>query len=196
MDALNVNMADFSLNLLKEVGVNNSNVFCSPLSISIVLAMTFAGSGGDTKKQIRSTIFGNDTNDETIHSAFNNILTDSLALPAGEPRTGSRGAVLNRGELLRLQIANSLFPSKRLMTGHPIHQNYLTMLRNNYKLEGDIPILDYSQAESAAKFINDWINAKTSGKIKNLIAKESLTANTAMLLVNAIYFKSKKKILP
>ena len=39
--------------------------------------------------------------------------------------------------------------------------------------------------------INDWVANKTRNKIQNLFTKDSLKENTAMILINAIYFKGK-----
>lgn len=43
--------------------------------------------------------------------------------------------------------------------------------------------------ESARKQINNWVEAKTNSKIKNLLPSGSVTSNTKMVLVNALYFK-------
>ncbi len=189
MDQLNVNLADFSLNLMRDVGLNSSNLFCSPLSITIALAMTLAGTGGNTKKQLKSVVFGSDTNEETIHSAFDNILSDTLALPTSQPDTNDRQ---NKAELLRLHIANQFFPSERIMNGLQFYQSYMDVLRNTYKIAGELPILNYVDAASAEKVINDWVNEKTFGKIKDIVTEGSFDSLTAAVLVNAIYFKSEK----
>ena len=39
--------------------------------------------------------------------------------------------------------------------------------------------------------INDWVANKTKNQIQNLFPKESLKPNTAMILINALYFKGK-----
>ena len=39
------------------------------------------------------------------------------------------------------------------------------------------------------KVINEWVDAKTGGKIKNLVNKDCVNEFTRLILVNAIYFK-------
>ena len=39
--------------------------------------------------------------------------------------------------------------------------------------------------------INDWVANKTRNTIQNLFPKENLNPNTAMILINALYFKGK-----
>ncbi len=49
--------------------------------------------------------------------------------------------------------------------------------------------VDFSQSAAATKLINDWVEAQTNGKIKDLIPPGFINANTLLVLVNAIYFK-------
>ncbi len=51
--------SNFSVALYKLLAAENSgkNVFFSPVSISIALAMTYAGSDGATKKQMEEILF-------------------------------------------------------------------------------------------------------------------------------------------
>lgn len=48
--------------------------------------------------------------------------------------------------------------------------------------------LDFKKPAEAGKVINDWIEAQTNHKIKNVLTPDSLTDSTSMVLVNAIYF--------
>lgn len=49
--------------------------------------------------------------------------------------------------------------------------------------------LDFSNGAASAATINQWVESQTNNKIKDLIASDSLTSDTRMVLVNAIYFK-------
>ncbi len=51
--------------LSKEKG-DESNIICSPMSVSSVLAMVLAGAMGETAAQIRNTCKFNDQDDETF----------------------------------------------------------------------------------------------------------------------------------
>jgi len=51
-------------------------------------------------------------------------------------------------------------------------------------------VLDFgSEAEKSRTIINTWVEDQTNQKIKDLIPPGILDASTAMVLVNAIYFK-------
>ena len=50
--------------------------------------------------------------------------------------------------------------------------------------------MDFRQPEQARKTINDWVAKQTKDKIKDLIARGVLTADTRLVLTNAMYFKS------
>lgn len=53
----------------------------------------------------------------------------------------------------------------------------------------DAQSLDFSQSQQSAATINRWVEDNTNNKIKDLISSDSLTSDTRMVLVNAIYFK-------
>lgn len=52
---------------------------------------------------------------------------------------------------------------------------------------------DFAKAVESAKKINSWIETITNGKIRNMVASESLTKYVKIVLVNAIYFKENWK---
>ena len=41
----------------------------------------------------------------------------------------------------------------------------------------------------AVQEINNWVARKTANKVKNIVSKDEVTSSTALVLVNAIYFK-------
>jgi serpin B len=46
-----------------------------------------------------------------------------------------------------------------------------------------------TQASNVTKKINDWVSETTKQRIKDLLGPDVLTADTLLVLVNAIYFK-------
>ena len=148
----------FAVQLYQQLSAGTGNLFFSPFSVSSALAMTYAGARENTAAEMKTAMsFGLDQ--EPLHNSFSQ-LNQNLAATAN-----SDGQKLN--------IANGL-----CLTGGDVSEEFKVVLQKSYKAElfaGDL-----------AK-INDWVNAKTEGKIEKIL--ESLDANSVCVLLNAIYFK-------
>jgi serpin B len=146
---------------------NGKNIFLSPYSISTALAMTYAGSRGNTAEQMARTLhFAIPQAD--LHPAY-------AALNARIARTDSKTYQLN--------IANALWGQK----GYHFEANFLDLIRRNY--EGGFQTIDYHDPVSALKTINQWVERQTNSKIKDLLHLEDVDSLTRLVLTNAIYFK-------
>ena len=98
----------FAVNLYKEMGAYQANLFFSPYSISTALAMTYAGAKGNTAKEIAQALnFGIDRN--TLPFAFKNL---SQAM---------KTHILSSGQILN--IANGLY-----LSGGDIAQDFQNLL--------------------------------------------------------------------
>lgn len=159
----------FALDLYQQLKIKGSNVFFSPYSISVALAMTYAGAGGSTAAQMAQTLHF-DPDQDQLHRA----------LAALEVRQNS---VPQKGHV-KLEIANSLWPQKK----YDFLPEFLALTKKFYGVE--ITPVDYEHATEAARLmINEWVESKTEKKITNLIAPGILDTLTRLVLVNAIYFK-------
>jgi serpin B len=75
------------------------------------------------------------------------------------------------------------------MKGYPFLPAYLHTVENDYG--GHLAELNFAAAPDAAREqINDWVARQTHDKIKDLMPPGSVTAQTRLVLTNAIYFKS------
>jgi len=145
------------------------NLFFSPTSLSIALAMTAAGAQGDTAAEMAKALHLDDFLPQA-HAEYHQVLQ----------RWNAGGA--DRGYQLR--VANRLWGQQ----GFPFLAGYLTLTRQQYGAE--LGIVDFSgQTEAARQEINAWIETQTAEKIKDLIPRGQLDANTKLVLTNAIYFK-------
>ena len=163
----------FALNLYQRLGRNfkAANIVFSPYSISIALAMTYAGARGQTKAQMAKAL-GFSLPDDRFHAAFGRLGRTIMA--------GQGGA--DKG--WQLNIANALWPQK----GYPFLNGFLNVINRNYG-RGLFP-LDYrGNPEQARKTINDWVAKKTKDKIMDLIPRGAIKTLTRLVLTNAIYFK-------
>jgi serpin B len=148
---------------------SGDNLFFSPSSISLALAMTAAGAKGQTESEMAGVLHLTDRLPQA-HAAYHAMLE----------RWNARGE--KRGYELR--IANRLWGQK----GHDFLQSYLTLTRQDYGAE--MGRLDFAQtAEAARQVINAWVEKQTADKIKDLIPPGAIDRSTSLVLTNAIYFK-------
>jgi serpin B len=164
----------FAFDLYQSLQTQNENLIYSPYSISLALAMTYAGARGETESQMAQTLHF--LRQEQLHPAFN-----SLDLQLAE-----RGKAQSEDETpLQLNIANAVWAEQT----YPFLQGFLDTIALNYG--AGIRLADFiNQYEAVRKEINDWVSNQTEGKIKDLIPEGVLNTDTRMALVNAIYFKA------
>ena len=166
----------FAFELYQAVKGKEGNIFYSPYSISVALAMTYAGARGETAQQMADTLHFL-LDQDRLHPAFN-WLDEELA-SRGE---GARG---KDGEGFRLNIVNAIWGQK----GYEFLTEFLDVLAENYG--AGLRILDFvNQTEECRLAINDWVSDQTEGRIKDLIPEDVITVATRHVLTNAIYFNA------
>lgn len=158
----------FAVDLYRKLKTTKGNLFCSPFSISVAMAMTLAGARGETETQMEQALHL-DLGRQRVHAALANL----QAAIASVEQEGN----------VKLSVANRLWPQQR----YPLLEEYLELLRECYGVT--IEALDFADAERARKTINAWVEDKTEGKITDLIGPGVLDALTRLVLTNAIYFK-------
>lgn len=164
----------FALDLYQSLRSQAGNLVYSPFSISLALAMTYAGARGETEAQMAQTLHFPPQNE--LHSALN-ALDLELAKP-GEAQSEDETP-------LQLNIANAIWAEQTLT----LLQGYLDVIAQSYG--AGIQLADFAgQPEAVRQDINGWVSEKTNDKIKDLLPRGVLTPDTAMVLVNAIYFKA------
>lgn len=158
----------FAIELYRQLSDKPGNVLFSPYSISVALAMTYAGARRDTEQQMAHTLHFTLERDR-LHPAFTALQ--------------ERLSVVQQAGQVKLGIANSIWPQER----YPFLPEFIATLKDCYGVE--ITPLDYGRAEEARAIINGWVEAKTERKITELLPKDILDALVRLVLVNAIYFK-------
>ncbi|MEI6891760.1 MAG: serpin family protein [Pontiella sp.] len=157
-----------TVDLYKRAAAQAGNLFLSPYSISTALAMVYGGARGETDQQMKTTLYYGGQG--ATHPSFSHLrkkLND----------------IQEKGEV-QLNIANSLWPQ----ADFHFLTDYLGMVQEFYG--SDIEPVDFKrETETARLRINQWVETKTDGKIKDLIGKGTLTSATRLVLANAIYFK-------
>jgi serpin B len=166
----------FAFDLYQALRGDEGNLFYSPYSISQALAMTYAGAGGETKRQMADTL-GFTLPDDRLHPAFN-----ALDLELASRAESGRG---REGHEFRLNIVNAIWGQE----GYAFLPEFLDVLAENYG--AGLRLLDFMSApEESRLVINDWVSEQTEGKVQDLITQGLIDELTRLVLTNAIYFNA------
>lgn len=142
----------------------NQNVFVSPSSVAIALAMVYNGANGTTKAAIAKAL---ELNGITL-AELNKANADLQAL------------LQNPDPKVQLAIANSLWARQDV----PLKPDFLQ--RNQQFYGAEINNLNFNDPQ-AIRIINGWVKENTRGKIEEIV--DSIDPMDVLFLINAIYFK-------
>ncbi|HDN19743.1 MAG TPA: serpin family protein, partial [Candidatus Acetothermia bacterium] len=157
----------FALELYQRLREQEGNLFLSPYSISLALAMAYAGARGETAAEMAQALHFS-LPQERLHPAFN-----ALDLVIAEHAAAGG---------IELHTANAFWGQ----LGHRFLQGYVDLLSRNYGAK--LHLVDFHDTPDACRVrINDWVSEKTEGKIEELLPPGSITSLTRLVLTNAIY---------
>jgi len=163
----------FAFDLLQSVNESESdegpyaeeNIFISPMSVSIALAMLYNGASGAGIEQMDQVLRLNGLDLETHNQNYHCLIEEVTSL--------DNDVVLN--------IANSIW-SRNDFEAKEEFLNYADIF-----LDSEFLSRDFSDP-AVLDEINDWIANKTEGNITN--ALDMIPGNVVMYLINAIYFNA------
>jgi len=139
---------------------NEPNVFVSPASLELALAMAAAGAQGETLAAFEHTL-GVDV--RLAASRAKRLFASLGALPAG----------------VAVEFANSIWAR----SGLPLSASYAVAMRESYRAE--VRNLNFA-SPGAATLVNDWATRATHGQIRRVV--DSIDPNSILALVNATFF--------
>ncbi|XP_055513873.1 leukocyte elastase inhibitor-like isoform X2 [Leucoraja erinacea] len=172
LDPLVTANIQFALDLFKHLDEQNSdgNIFVSPFSISMALALVYLGAKEKTATQMAQMLGFDEV--KGVHLQFQKLQTE----------------LINPNAKYSLNLANRLYGEKT----YEFLQDFLAASLEYY--QAGLGAVDFRKAaEAARQEINSWTEEQTAGKIQNLLGKGSVGSDTRLVLVNAIYFKAKWK---
>jgi serpin B len=159
----------FAFDLYQRLRADESNLFFSPASISMALAMTYAGAAESTAAEMA----------KTLHFEMPKAQLDEEMRAL---RTSWN--TNNKKQGFRLDVANRLWGQE----GYHFRPEFLRVSRTDYGAE--LGQLDFrSEAEKARQTINAWVEDHTGQKITNLIPSAEALRDARLVLTNAVYFK-------
>lgn len=160
-DALN----QFAFDLYRHTDANTNRVI-SPYSVSSLLTYLTAGAAGQTQAQLLSALH------ETDPATAIKILGEYQKQFAPTATTSSP-----------LLMANAIWVEKSF----PCNQTFLNLLQSNGAAIESVDFL-HQPAQTTNK-INQWVSDLTKKNIETLLQPNTITANTRIVLTNAIYFQ-------
>jgi len=144
------------------------NFTISPLSISLALAMTYNGAGGETKTAMEEALRVKGFSTDEINQSYQSLVD----------------ALLAADDKVTLEIAQSIWYRK----GFTVLPEFKKVNQTYYAAE--VNDLDFNRSD-AKDVINGWIADKTHDKITDMI--DAVDPLHVMFLVNAIYFNGEWK---
>jgi serpin B len=175
----------FALAAYQKMVPRDGNIVFSPASISIALAMAYAGAAGTTASEMAAALHYT-LPPERLHPAF-----DWLDLQINSRGINSRGEKLlgADGGPMRLHVVNAAWAERT----YTFKSDYLDILATSYG--AGINLLDFLTAsESARLTINAWVAAQTENKILDLLPTGAVDSSTRLVLTNAVYFNAAWKV--
>jgi len=157
---------NFGFKLFREIlqREHKTNVFISPLSVSLALGMAQNGADGATREAMQKTLALSGMTIEEVNQAYRSLI---------ELLTGLDTAV-------EFKIANSIWYRRTF----PVEKEFLKV--NNTYFHAEVSGLDFGDPV-AQKTINSWVDRSTNGKISKIV--DRIDPLMMMYLINAIYFK-------
>ena len=155
----------FGIRLFKQISQAqpDSNIFISPLSVSMALSMTANGADGSTREAMRTTLGSQDINEDEINASCKSLIDLLVQLDPD----------------VVFEIANSIWSRE----GFEVERHFVDLNRKYFYAE--IRELDFN-LPTAPDSINAWISDRTHGKIDHVL--NTISRETMMYVINAIYF--------
>jgi serpin B len=158
----------FGLKLLRSAvhaEEESTNVFLSPISVSMALGMTLNGARGDTRAAMEATLEKQGLAPSEINDAYRGLID---LLEGLDPN-------------VEVDLANSIWYRESF----PVRQAFIDTNRTHF--DAEVEGLDFADP-AASDQINGWVNDETRGNIPNIVPNQ-IPADVIMYLINATYFK-------
>ena len=143
------------------------NIFISPYSIDGAFGMVYCGAKGKTADEIRSVL---------------GLPGDAISIGAFFDATAKQYAAAEKTEIL---VSNSVWTD----TDQHVLPSFMEMIEKYYG--GAFYKEDFGQPAKVAAKINSYVESKTKNMIKDLLTPDFFSKDSAMVLLNTLYFEAK-----
>lgn len=155
----------------------DKNLVFSPVSLTVALAMAYAGAAGDTAAEMK-TVLRDPFGDANFHRSVNQLMLDlrarnRAAASAEDPRS------------IELSLVDAVWLANTLK----VRRGFLDILATHY--DAGVHLADFAgNPEAERTNINDFASEATRGQIKDLIPPDEIDGLTRAVLLNATYLKA------
>lgn len=159
--------SDLGLQVFQQVALSRpqENVVLSPHGVASILGMLLPGAHAETRRQLLTALRYKKNGPYKMLKKLHKTLT-------------------SKSNQDIVTIANAMFNQE----GFPIKEDFVNTNKENYQCGARS--IDFSNTQSAANIINDWVNNRTKGLIPSLIKPDMLKGGlTRLVALNSIYFK-------
>ncbi|XP_055310176.1 antichymotrypsin-2-like [Sitodiplosis mosellana] len=160
-------ISTFTSNLYQQCAKSTSgNVIVSPFSVTNALALLSQATDGNTLQEIKRGLHFN---------GDKSAIASEFQAHYGLLKTGAGKA--------NLSIVNQIY----VQQGHEINKNFGQVAVEKFR--SGVESVNFAKNVETAAIINHFVEEKTNGRIKKLFTPEALSADSRVVLVNAVHFK-------
>lgn len=141
-----------------------TNLFLSPMSVSMLTSMLANGAEGETYSEIVKAIGMDGFTIDQVNDCYTTLVA----------------ALLKADRSVSIALANSIWAAQ----GLEVLSSFKKQMTSVFK--ADVEVVDFG-APATLNTINGWCSTKTSGLIPKMF--EELDPQISMILINALYFK-------
>lgn len=149
-----------------QANLSGQSFLLSPFSAFNALAVLAQGAGGTTLQELVNGLH----------------INSNKAIVANQFQTYYKELKKNAGDT-KFNVAN------RIYTQQSYQLNATFQAVATQKFGSGIQSLNFASSQASANTINTFVEQQTDGKIQNLISASSLSADTRVVIVNALYMK-------
>ncbi len=161
------------------------NVCLSPYSIQSALGMTYLGASGVTQEEM-ARVLHLPKDKEALGESFaalNEALEEARKNSVKQVEQSKKYG--GPSEALKLNVANRLFGQK----SYEFRETFLSGVKSHFG--APMELMNFiKNHDGERQDINRWVEKQTQKRIRDLIPEGGLSADTRLVLVNALYFKA------
>jgi serpin B len=177
----------FASRLYAKLRTKEGNLFFSPASIRVALAMVYAGARGNTAAEMKN-VLALEGEDSSIHAGFAALLRAFEDAPSrgrpGETPGFLRADIEEERQVVR--VVNQLWGQE----GRAFTPSFRALLESHYA--APLGLVDFLHApDDARTAIDEFVYEQTAETIKDIIPAGTLTTDTRLVLTNVASFSGK-----